>query len=96
LPVLVEGRSEETELLFQGRSEQQAPGIDGCVLINDFAGPAPRAGDIRWATITGAGDYDLVASLEARVFAERLISTTPVPAQGPFVQIRPAGAASLI
>ncbi len=57
LPVLVEGRSEETELLYQGRSERQAPYIDGCVLINDFAGPAPQPGDFRWATVTGAGDY---------------------------------------
>jgi ribosomal protein S12 methylthiotransferase len=93
LPVLVEGRAEETDLLFQGRSEWQAPGIDGCVLINDFAGPAPKAGDFRWATVTEAGDYDLVARLEARVFAERLTPAKPVPARGPFVQIQPAGAA---
>jgi len=66
LPVLVEGRSEETELLYQARSERQAPGIDGSVLINDFEGPAPQAGDFRWATVTGAGEYDLVARLEAR------------------------------
>jgi ribosomal protein S12 methylthiotransferase len=65
LPVLVEGRSEETEWLFQGRSERQAPGIDGCILINDFEGPEPQAGDFRWATITQAGDYDLVARLGA-------------------------------
>ena len=52
LPVLVEGPSEETELLYQGRSERQAPGIDGCILINDFEGPAPAPGDFRWATIT--------------------------------------------
>ena len=86
LLVLVEGRSEETELLYQGRSERQAPGIDGCVLINDFAGPAPQAGDFRWATVTGAGDYDLVARLEARVFAER---PTPVLAGSPLVPFQP-------
>ncbi len=63
LPVLVEGRSEETDLLFQARSERHAPGIDGCVLINDFEGPPPQPGDFRWATITAAGDYDLVARL---------------------------------
>ncbi|MFW1545119.1 TRAM domain-containing protein, partial [Vibrio parahaemolyticus] len=33
--VLVEGESEETELLLQGRMSQQAPDIDGVVLIND-------------------------------------------------------------
>src|SRR5690606_38826216 len=35
IPVLVEGFSEETELLLQGRSSQQAPDIDGVVYIND-------------------------------------------------------------
>jgi ribosomal protein S12 methylthiotransferase len=65
LPVLVEGPSEETELLYQGRSERQAPCIDGCILINDIEGPAPQPGDFRWATITEAGDYDLVARLGA-------------------------------
>ncbi|HET7100690.1 MAG TPA: 30S ribosomal protein S12 methylthiotransferase RimO [Terriglobia bacterium] len=69
LPVLVEGTSEETEWLFRGRLETQAPGIDGQVYINDFAGPEPRAGQFRWATITQSGDYDLVARLEEAAFA---------------------------
>jgi ribosomal protein S12 methylthiotransferase len=69
-PVLVEGRSEETDLLFQGRLESQAPEIDGCVLINDFVGTEPRSGEFRWATITAASDYDLVARLEARIFCQ--------------------------
>jgi len=60
LPVLVEGPSEETDLLYQGRSERQAPGIDGCMLINDFEGPEPKRGEFRWATVTEVGDYDLV------------------------------------
>lgn len=64
LPVLVEGTSEETDWLFRGRLETQAPGIDGQVYINDFVGPEPRAGQFRWATITQSGDYDLVARLE--------------------------------
>jgi len=71
LPVLVEGRSPETEWLFRGRLESQAPEIDGQVLINDFEGPEPQPGEFRWATITAAGDYDLIARLEARTFAER-------------------------
>ena len=94
LPVLVEGPSEETELLYQGRSERQAPGIDGCILINDFEGPAPQPGDFRWATITEVGDYDLVARLEAKVFAERLSSVNPLPVAGALVQIQPAAAVS--
>jgi ribosomal protein S12 methylthiotransferase len=75
LPVLVEGPSRETELLFRGRLESQAPEIDGEVLINDFEGPEPQAGEFRWATVTAAGDYDLVARLEARTFAERTPSS---------------------
>jgi len=91
LPVLVEGRSEETELLLQGRLESQAPGIDGQVLINDLAGPEPRPGDFRWATITATGDYDLVCRLEARSFAERALPV-PGPPTGPrLVQIQPVG-----
>jgi len=68
-PVLVEGRSEETDLLFRGRLECQAPEIDGHVLINDFEGAAPQPGEIRWATITDASDYDAVARLGARTLA---------------------------
>ncbi|MGO8788172.1 MAG: 30S ribosomal protein S12 methylthiotransferase RimO [Terriglobia bacterium] len=92
LPVLVEGTSEETELLYQGRSERQAPGIDGCILINDIDGAAPEAGDVRWATITEVGDYDLVARLESKVFAERLAPANRLPAVGALVQIQPAAA----
>ncbi len=90
LPVVVEGRSEETELLYQARSERQAPGIDGNVLINDFEGPEPQPGDFRWATVTGSGDYDLVARLEARFYAERLALPTPLQVGSLLVQIQPA------
>ncbi|MBI4166711.1 MAG: 30S ribosomal protein S12 methylthiotransferase RimO [Acidobacteria bacterium] len=71
LPVLVEGRSEETDLLFRGRLQSQAPEIDGQVLINEFEGPEPKAGEFWTATITESHDYDLVARLENRQFAER-------------------------
>jgi len=90
-PVLVEGRSEETELLFQGRLESQAPEIDGQVLINDFEGAEPRPGEFRWATITAAGDYDLVSRLEARNFAQRIVPDSPPPVGSRLVQIQPAG-----
>jgi ribosomal protein S12 methylthiotransferase len=92
LPVLVEGPSEETDLLYQGRSERQAPGIDGCILINDFEGPEPKRGEFRWATITEVGDYDLVARLEAEVFAERPLNPNPLPTVGTLVQIQAAAA----
>jgi ribosomal protein S12 methylthiotransferase len=70
LPVLVDGPSPETPLLFTGRVESQAPQVDGQVFLNDFRGAEPQAGEFRWATITGASDYDLVARLEPEYFAE--------------------------
>lgn len=90
-PVLVEGRSEETDLLFTGRLETQAPEIDGRVFINDFEGDEPQPGDFRWATVTDSSDYDLVARLEAKSFAPRIIPFQR-PAPGPrMIQIQPAG-----
>ncbi len=44
VPVLVEGPSQETDLLWEARMATQAPEIDGVALINDFEGAAPRAG----------------------------------------------------
>jgi len=58
--VLVEGYSEETDLLLQGRMSQQAPDIDGVVLIND--GQA-EVGDIVNVRITDSMDYDLIGEL---------------------------------
>ena len=62
--VLVEGPSEETELLWQGRTLDQAPEIDGVVLINDF-GPheALVPGTFYRAEITESHDYDVVARI---------------------------------
>lgn len=58
--VMVEGESEESELLLQGRHAGQAPEIDGVVhLTNGTAQP----GELRRALITHAGDYDLVGDL---------------------------------
>jgi len=58
--VLVEGLSEESELLLQGRTSQQAPDIDGVVYIND--GQA-QVGDIVKVLITDSHDYDLVGEI---------------------------------
>jgi ribosomal protein S12 methylthiotransferase len=64
LDVLVEGESEETALLWQGRSLDQAPEIDGKVLINDF-GPHEELvpGTFYRAEITESHDYDVVAKI---------------------------------
>ena len=62
--VLVEGPSEETDLLWQGRTLAQAPEIDGVVLLNDFG---PHEGLVQGtfyrAEITEAHDYDVVARI---------------------------------
>jgi len=62
-PLLVEGQSKETDLLWQGRLESQEPRIDGVVLINDVEGKLPQAGDFRSVEITQVLDYDLVGKL---------------------------------
>ncbi|MFN9066915.1 MAG: 30S ribosomal protein S12 methylthiotransferase RimO, partial [Bdellovibrionales bacterium] len=62
LDVIVEGYSEETELLLQGRTSQQAPEIDGVVLIND--GQATK-GDIVKVRITDSMEYDLIGEIVA-------------------------------
>ncbi|HZI86106.1 MAG TPA: 30S ribosomal protein S12 methylthiotransferase RimO [Pyrinomonadaceae bacterium] len=62
--VLFEGESNESELLWQGRMETQAPDIDGCVLINDAPeGFVPAPGDILNVMITEAQQYDLIGSI---------------------------------
>jgi ribosomal protein S12 methylthiotransferase len=43
IEVLVEGESEETELLWEGRTLLHAPEIDGKVFINDFGPHEPSS-----------------------------------------------------
>ena len=64
IDLLVEGESEETDLLWQGRSPLHAPEIDGKVLINDF-GPHDELvpGTFYRAEITESHDYDVVARI---------------------------------
>jgi ribosomal protein S12 methylthiotransferase len=63
VPVLVEGPSPDTDLLWQARMSTQAPEIDGVVLVNDFEGAPPAAGQMRLLRITEAHDYDLIGTL---------------------------------
>jgi ribosomal protein S12 methylthiotransferase len=64
LDILVEGESEETPLLWEGRTEHHAPEIDGKVYINDF-GPVShlQQGHFYRCEITASHDYDLVARI---------------------------------
>jgi ribosomal protein S12 methylthiotransferase len=64
IDLLVEGESEETELLWEGRTSLHAPEIDGKVFINDF-GPHETLvpGAFYRAEITESHDYDVVARI---------------------------------
>jgi ribosomal protein S12 methylthiotransferase len=62
--LLLEGTSEETDLLMEGRTAMHAPEIDGKVFVNDFPEDAePQPGEFYRCQITEAHDYDLVAKI---------------------------------
>ncbi len=59
---MLDGISEETELLLQARLESQAPEVDGHVLINELPdGFEPVPGSLLEIEIQAAHDYDLIA-----------------------------------
>ncbi len=63
-PVLFEGLSQESDLLFQGRLQGQAQEIDGYILINDMPEDlSPQIGSIYDVRITEAYEYDLVGAI---------------------------------
>jgi ribosomal protein S12 methylthiotransferase len=75
LEVLVEGPSEEHELVMKGRHAGQAPEIDGEVFLSGDA----VAGQLERVQITQASDYDLVgevvpSSAPGRPAAKRRVS----------------------
>jgi len=60
--LVLEGTSEETDLLLEGRTAMHAPEIDGKVFVNEFPeGVEPEFGTFYRCEITEAHDYDLVA-----------------------------------
>ncbi|MCC6747667.1 MAG: 30S ribosomal protein S12 methylthiotransferase RimO [Deltaproteobacteria bacterium] len=61
LEVMVDGPSEESEFLLQGRHGGQSPEIDGVVILTD--GTA-QPGEVVRARVIKCSDYDLVASIE--------------------------------
>lgn len=62
--LLVEGPSEETDLLWEGRTAMHAPEIDGKVFINDFGrNEFLTRGEFYRCEISEAHDYDLVARI---------------------------------
>ena len=62
--VLLEGTSEESDLLFEGRSAMHAPEIDGKLYIADLPeNLVPAAGEFYRCEITESHDYDLVGRI---------------------------------
>ena len=81
--VLVEGPSEETELLIAGRMPTQAQEIDGNVMINDTQDIFPegsedslRAGDLVEVEITEALPHDLLGRAVRMISRARGQSST--------------------
>ena len=61
---LLEGVSQESDLLLQARLESQAPEVDGHVLINDAPdGFSRKPGDLIEIEISEAHEYDLIAKV---------------------------------
>jgi ribosomal protein S12 methylthiotransferase len=64
LVLLAEGESEETPLLWEGRTQFHAPEIDGRLYINDFGAlQTLEPGRFYRAQITEAHEYDVVARI---------------------------------
>ncbi len=67
--LLLEGTSDESDLLLEGRTAMHAPEIDGKVFVNDFPAEdfseesGPKPGQFYRCQITEAHDYDLVAKI---------------------------------
>ncbi len=94
--VMVEGGSEETEMLIQARMPTQAQEIDGRVLINDLGeneSAQLRPGDLAEVEITEILDSDLVARL-VRVTRPAVIATPGLKTQiGKGLEMRSGSAA---
>ena len=83
-PVLVEGPSADSELVWQARLATQAPSIDGVCYISDPGEHPLAAGQIRRMRITKAHDYDVTGELTDQL-APAMPSASPA-----LVQIQPA------
>jgi ribosomal protein S12 methylthiotransferase len=61
--VMIEGPSQESEFLLQGRLESQAPEIDGVCLINDSEVGDVQSGEFHTIRITRALGHDLLGKI---------------------------------
>ena len=77
IPVLVEGPSAESELLWEARNAGQAPGIDGVCYISDPGESRLAPGQMRTMRIAKAYDYDLVGDLVDEVVEPAAAPASP-------------------
>src|SRR5713226_6607967 len=62
--LVLEGVSDESDLLLEGRTPMHAPEIDGKVFVNDVPdGLEPKTGEFYRCQVTETHDYDLVARI---------------------------------
>ena len=78
-PVLLEGPSRESELLWECRMPSQAPEIDGVCYISDLGESVPAPGQMRRLRVTEAHDYDLVGEL-----TDQPVTNSPAFVPNPF------------
>jgi ribosomal protein S12 methylthiotransferase len=71
LPVLVEGPSADSDLVWEARLSTQAPDIDGVCYISDPGEHPLRAGEIRTMRIVKAHDYELTGELTGQAARPR-------------------------
>jgi ribosomal protein S12 methylthiotransferase len=86
VPVLIEGPSADSELVWQARMSTQAPEIDGVCYISDPGEHPLTAGEFRRMRIAQAHDYDLTGEL---IDAPQRPAPQTSPAAG-LVSIQPA------
>jgi ribosomal protein S12 methylthiotransferase len=60
--ILLDGPSEEHDLVLKGRTEGQAPDIDSVVYLTDCDPSAYQPGDLVLSRVVGARGYDLLAT----------------------------------
>jgi ribosomal protein S12 methylthiotransferase len=78
LPVLVEGPSQETDWLWEGRLPGQAAEIDGKTYLNDFEGAVPPPGALGRVRITESRDYDVIGTLLSDFETRPALASLPV------------------
>lgn len=88
LPVMLEGPSKDTDLVWEARLEGMAPDIDGKVYVTEFEGvtdPAelPPPGTPATIAVTESNDYDLIGRV-IEFAAPPVASQISAPARNPF------------